>query len=99
MGGPGAHSGAGAHVDDGVCGGCVVGGCAGGGVLGAGGVAGGGGFGDPADRDRDAVARDLAHGLISEEAALVQIYQTDGLDGVIAQTIKFNTLNTIRNDY
>ena len=30
---------------------------------------GGGGFGDPADRDRDAVARDLSHGLISPDAA------------------------------
>ncbi|MEQ8369591.1 MAG: hydantoinase B/oxoprolinase family protein, partial [Alphaproteobacteria bacterium] len=30
---------------------------------------GGGGFGKPADRDRDAVARDLAHGLISDDAA------------------------------
>lgn len=30
---------------------------------------GGGGFGEPADRERDAVARDLAHGLISDDAA------------------------------
>ena len=37
---------------------------------------GGGGYGEPSDRDRDAVARDLSHGLISEEAART-IYQYD----------------------
>lgn len=36
---------------------------------------GGGGFGNPAERDKEAVARDLANGLISKEAALV-IYKT-----------------------
>lgn len=30
---------------------------------------GGGGFGNPADRDREAVERDLSHGLITEETA------------------------------
>ncbi|MHA7874197.1 hydantoinase B/oxoprolinase family protein [Roseivivax sp.] len=35
---------------------------------------GGGGFGDPAKREKSAVARDLAHGLISEETAET-IYQ------------------------
>lgn len=33
---------------------------------------GGGGFGNPADRDREAVARDLSHGLTSDEAAATQ---------------------------
>ena len=36
---------------------------------------GGGGFGNPAERDKQAVARDLANGLISKEAALA-IYKT-----------------------
>lgn len=35
---------------------------------------GGGGFGNPADRDREAVVRDLSHGLISDEAATT-LYQ------------------------
>jgi len=38
---------------------------------------GGGGFGDPIHRDRSEVERDLAHGLISDEAAL-HIYHLDG---------------------
>lgn len=37
---------------------------------------GGGGIGDPVDRDRDAVARDLSDGLITEEAAK-KTYQHD----------------------
>jgi len=37
---------------------------------------GGGGFGDPSKRNRQVVARDLAHGLISENAAQ-EIYQFD----------------------
>ncbi|MEP3277983.1 MAG: hydantoinase B/oxoprolinase family protein [Stappiaceae bacterium] len=37
---------------------------------------GGGGFGKPADRDREAVARDLNQGLISEEAAAT-LYQNE----------------------
>lgn len=37
---------------------------------------GGGGFGKPADRDREAVARDLKQGLISEEAAAT-LYQNE----------------------
>ncbi|MEH6728901.1 MAG: hydantoinase B/oxoprolinase family protein, partial [Hyphomicrobiales bacterium] len=37
---------------------------------------GGGGFGDPAKRDRAAVAQDLSHGLITAEAAKT-IYQSD----------------------
>ncbi|MEM6373108.1 MAG: hydantoinase B/oxoprolinase family protein [Pseudomonadota bacterium] len=36
---------------------------------------GGGGFGDPSQRDRDAVARDLSEGLISQEAAAT-LYKT-----------------------
>ena len=30
---------------------------------------GGGGFGDPHERDREAVARDVAEGIVSPEAA------------------------------
>ncbi len=37
---------------------------------------GGGGFGEPAKRDRDAVARDLSEGLISQEAA-ERLYQKE----------------------
>jgi len=37
---------------------------------------GGGGFGDPSKREKQAVRRDLAHGLISENAAKT-IYQLD----------------------
>ena len=38
---------------------------------------GGGGVGDPAERNREAVARDLKEGLISDEAAK-KIYNFDG---------------------
>ena len=41
---------------------------------------GGGGFGKPVDRDRDAVARDLSNGLISEEAATT-LYQENQMGG------------------
>ncbi len=41
---------------------------------------GGGGFGDPKDRDRAAVARDLSHGLISEEVA-DDLYQCKPVQG------------------
>lgn len=41
---------------------------------------GGGGFGNPADRARQAVKRDLSHGLICEETAITvyKLNQTDG---------------------
>lgn len=41
---------------------------------------GGGGFGNPAHRDRQAVARDLSHGLISQETAITayQLNQPNG---------------------
>jgi N-methylhydantoinase B len=38
---------------------------------------GGGGFGDPLERDRDAVARDVAEGIVSPEAAR-DVYGWDG---------------------
>ncbi|ASJ70754.1 hydantoinase B/oxoprolinase family protein [Granulosicoccus antarcticus] len=41
---------------------------------------GGGGFGDPAHRDRSAVERDLAHGLISTEAAMHTYHLDDSIN-------------------
>jgi len=41
---------------------------------------GGGGFGEPAERDRDALAQDLSHGLVSETAATT-VYNSEKTNG------------------